>query len=298
MLKAGAVFSPVNPSTKADKLAYILNNCRAAALITQQKLAAVAADAVDEAPSVALTVVADGEAAPARRLRALERRADGADGRAAAGAPGIDIDLAMLIYTSGSTGFPKGVMMTHQNIVAAATSITTYLENTPDDIILNVLPLSFDYGLYQVLMAVKVGATLVLEKSFAFPQADPRTAAPRRRSPACRWCRPWRRSSCSMRDLEPGALPAPALHHQHRRGAAAGAHRAAAGAVPARRALLDVRPDRVQALHLAAAGRARAPHPGSVGIAIPDTEAYVVDDDGAARRARRRRRARDPRRRT
>ena len=77
----------------------------------------------------------------------------------------------MLIYTSGSTGFPKGVMMTHQNIVAAATSITTYLENTPDDIILNVLPLAFDYGLYQVLMAVKVGATLVLEQSFAFPQA-------------------------------------------------------------------------------------------------------------------------------
>ena len=61
--------------------------------------------------------------------------------------------------------------MTHQNIVAAATSITTYLENTPDDIILNVLPISFDYGLYQVLMAMKLGATLVLEKSFAFPQA-------------------------------------------------------------------------------------------------------------------------------
>src|SRR5205823_3675582 len=72
--------------------------------------------------------------------------------------------------TSGSTGFPKGVMMTHQNVVAAAISITTYLENRPDDIILNVLPISFDYGLYQVLMAAKVGATLVLEKSFAFPQ--------------------------------------------------------------------------------------------------------------------------------
>ena len=77
----------------------------------------------------------------------------------------------MLIYTSGSTGRPKGVMMTHRNIDAAATSITTYLENTPDDIILNVLPLAFDYGLYQLLMAVKLGATLVLEKSFAFPQA-------------------------------------------------------------------------------------------------------------------------------
>jgi acyl-CoA synthetase (AMP-forming)/AMP-acid ligase II len=84
---------------------------------------------------------------------------------------GIDIDLAALIYTSGSTGKPKGVMLTHLNIFSAATSITTYLENTSEDIIINVLPLSFDYGLYQVLMAFKVGATLVLERAFAYSHA-------------------------------------------------------------------------------------------------------------------------------
>ena len=60
-------------------------------------------------------------------------------------------------------------MMTHLNMMSAAASITAYLENTSDDIILNVLPLSFDYGLYQVLMAFKVGATLLLERSFTFP---------------------------------------------------------------------------------------------------------------------------------
>src|SRR4029450_6867141 len=83
----------------------------------------------------------------------------------------IDIDLAALIYTSGSTGRPKGVMLTHLNMVSAATSITTYLENRPDDIILSALPLSFDYGLYQVLMAFKFGGTVVLERSFAYPHA-------------------------------------------------------------------------------------------------------------------------------
>jgi acyl-CoA synthetase (AMP-forming)/AMP-acid ligase II len=83
----------------------------------------------------------------------------------------IDIDLACLIYTSGSSGIPKGVMCTHQNVVSAASSIIEYLENTPDDIILNVLPLSFDYGLYQVLMTFKFGGTLVLEKSFLYPYA-------------------------------------------------------------------------------------------------------------------------------
>ena len=83
----------------------------------------------------------------------------------------IDLDLAALIYTSGSTGTAKGVMLTHLNIVSAATSITHYLENTENDVILNVLPLSFDYGLYQLLMAFKLGATLVLERSFTYPGA-------------------------------------------------------------------------------------------------------------------------------
>jgi acyl-CoA synthetase (AMP-forming)/AMP-acid ligase II len=60
-------------------------------------------------------------------------------------------------------------MLSHLNMVSAADSITTYLENTPDDVIINVLPLAFDYGLYQVLMGFKIGGTVVLEKSFAFP---------------------------------------------------------------------------------------------------------------------------------
>jgi long-chain acyl-CoA synthetase len=58
VLKAGGVFSPVNPSTKPDKLAYILNNCRAAALVTHGKLATAAAAAVASAPSVRFSVVA------------------------------------------------------------------------------------------------------------------------------------------------------------------------------------------------------------------------------------------------
>jgi acyl-CoA synthetase (AMP-forming)/AMP-acid ligase II len=81
----------------------------------------------------------------------------------------IDIDLASIIYTSGSTGDPKGVMLTHRNMLTAATSITRYLENVEDDVILGVLPLAFDYGLYQMIMSVRTGARLVLERSFAYP---------------------------------------------------------------------------------------------------------------------------------
>jgi acyl-CoA synthetase (AMP-forming)/AMP-acid ligase II len=85
----------------------------------------------------------------------------------AAGA--IPLVLAALIYTSGSTGFPKGVMMTHQSMVFAAGSIAQYLRLGPDERILGLLPLAFDYGLYQLLMNVLRGGTLVLERSFAVP---------------------------------------------------------------------------------------------------------------------------------
>jgi long-chain acyl-CoA synthetase len=83
----------------------------------------------------------------------------------------IDLDLACLIYTSGSTGEPKGVMSDHSNVVFAASAIVKYLDNVEDDIVIDALPLSFDYGLYQLLMTFKFGGTLVLEKGFAYPAA-------------------------------------------------------------------------------------------------------------------------------
>jgi len=175
-LKAGAVFVVLHYSIKSDKLAYVLNNCRATAMV-------VAAGKLDldhawlgETPYLrSVFIVGEGQRhfdqvrASGKEVLSL----DGIRNDLAHTSPPekkcIDIDLAALIYTSGSTGRPKGVMMTHLNIVSAATSITTYLENQADDIVLNVLPLSFDYGLYQLLMMFKVGGTLLLLNSFAYP---------------------------------------------------------------------------------------------------------------------------------
>ena len=177
ILKADAVFLVVNPTTKPQKLSFILNNCRVTALVTQANKLKNALPAVESAPSIEAIVVR-GEARGAdletidsgKNIVSWENALEGM-GEERPERKGIDIDLASLIYTSGSTGNPKGVMMTHQNMVAASTSITTYLENREDDIILNVLPLSFDYGLYQVIMAAQFGGTVVLEKSFLYPYA-------------------------------------------------------------------------------------------------------------------------------
>ncbi len=90
----------------------------------------------------------------------------------------IDIDLAMLVYTSGTTGDPKGVMCCHRDVVSAAKSIIQYLDNRPEDVILNTLSLSHSYGLYQVLMASMFGGTVVLESSFPLPPPRSETHRP------------------------------------------------------------------------------------------------------------------------
>jgi amino acid adenylation domain-containing protein len=279
-LRAGGVFSAVNPTTKADKLAFILNNCEAAVLFTQASLATVAFAAAAQAPSVRLVVVVDeaAEALPDNALSLEDFSRLQSPGVAAARHPGIDIDPAMLVYTSGSTGNPKGVMMTHQNVEFAASSITTYLEARSDDVVLSVLPLSFDYGLYQLLMCVKMGATLVLEKSFAFPQkilpllaSEKVTGFPlvptmaalilqlRNFDPA--WAR-------SVRYLTNTAAALPPAHIQKLRELFPNARvYSMYGMTESKRCTylppeqLDTRPD-------------------SVGIAIPGTEAWVADDEG------------------
>ncbi len=198
-LKAAGVFLVVNPGVKGDKLAFILKDCNARILVTgRRNLKAVEADLAD-CPDLRHIVIVDGVggvtgADGMENVDDMEILEAGQGNRKATQAlesagkqvhflanlisthpatpppnPNIDLDLASLIYTSGSTGNPKGVTLTHLNMVTAATSITTYLRNEPDDIILSCLPLAFDYGLYQVLMAFRFGGTVILEKQFLYP---------------------------------------------------------------------------------------------------------------------------------
>jgi len=80
----------------------------------------------------------------------------------------IAADLALIIYTSGSTGLPKGVMVSHYNLVSGAQIVADYLNLSADDTLISLLPFSFDYGLNQLLTALLVGGTLVIQRS-TFP---------------------------------------------------------------------------------------------------------------------------------
>ena len=278
ILKAGATFSPINPSTKLDKLAYILSDSEPAAIFTLAKLSPLVAEAKQAANVSSLPVISTRIANGTLPDGTVDFETCVNHEVILRGHGGVDVDLAMLIYTSGSTGRPKGVMMTHRNVDAAAESITTYLQSVADDVILNVLPLAFDYGLYQLIMAIRLGATLVLEKSFTYPQAiferivdENVTGFPLVPTMAA--------MILQMRDIRPGFLPSlryitntaaalPPPHIARLRELFPGVSLYSMyGLTECKRCTylppseLDSRPD-------------------SVGIAIPNTEAFVLDDEG------------------
>lgn len=171
ILKADAVFTIINTSVKTAKLVHILNDCRAAAMISSDRKLPTITMSVGDIPSMKHILLAGKPCVLPRFLDGkvswFSESIASADSRGLR-SQGIDIDLAAIIYTSGSTGIPKGVMMSHRNMTTAADSITSYLKNTANDIILNTLPMSFDYGLYQVLMGFSVSATVILENTFAY----------------------------------------------------------------------------------------------------------------------------------
>ncbi|MBC7584828.1 MAG: acyl-CoA ligase (AMP-forming), exosortase A system-associated [Tardiphaga sp.] len=164
---AGGVFVPINPLLKPEQIAYILADCNVGILVTSVDRLNLLSSALGLCPDLhTILVVGKVEVLPqVGNLTVLGFEAAMA---AVANQPAltshrtIDGDMAAILYTSGSTGKPKGVVLSHRNMVSGAKSVVSYLNNTLQDRILSVLPLSFDYGLSQLTTGFLAGATVVL----------------------------------------------------------------------------------------------------------------------------------------
>lgn len=176
---AAGVFVPINHILKPAQAAYILTDCDVRVLVTTRERLALLRDELKGCPALEHVVVvgtADQEtnragdeyqvhtwaALTATALTATALTATDGPPETVPASPAIDLDMAAIFYTSGSTGKPKGVVLSHRNLIVGAESVSGYLHNTADDVILSVLPLSFDAGFSQLTTAFAVGAHVVL----------------------------------------------------------------------------------------------------------------------------------------
>ena len=162
---ANGAFVPVNSVLKAPQVEHILKDCDVKILVTSSDRLKGLVDVLNNCPALQHVVLTDKipdnlncnfkislfHDLPEQEVAQYHR---------------VDNDIAAILYTSGSTGKPKGVVLSHRNIVCGAQSVSSYLENTSDDIILALLPLSFDYGMSQITTAMLTGATCVLMDYF------------------------------------------------------------------------------------------------------------------------------------
>jgi long-chain acyl-CoA synthetase len=173
ILKANATFAIVDYAATYDKLHKITADCAAAGIITHHHQHKITSQLLQNVPSVKF-VIFSGAVSPSSRPITAGKYLD-FDSLQHNFAPQkpvcqrIDRDMAYLIYTSGSTGEVKGVITTHHSSLFAIDIAIEYLKLSASDILTTVLPLSYSHGFNQLLKSFKVGATLLLEKSFAYP---------------------------------------------------------------------------------------------------------------------------------
>jgi long-chain acyl-CoA synthetase len=194
ILLAGGITVPIYPTLSAAQARYILQDCGARVLIVSDAAQAAKAQEVRHLlPALELVVVIDPHGAAGSaplgasvttlaeleaRGRELASRSPDALGRvqarAAAVKPG---DLATIIYTSGTTGEPKGVMLSHDNIVSNLIAIEPILDKGPDDVALSFLPLSHSFERTVVYSYLADGVTVVFAEHIDSLARDlPKTA--------------------------------------------------------------------------------------------------------------------------
>jgi amino acid adenylation domain-containing protein len=258
VLRAGAVLTPLHPTLKGEKLARLLADSGAKALITDSENADTAhAGTSDDVSLLEEPTALAGDRPPH---------------------PPLSIDPAAIIYTSGSTGDPNGVTLTHANMTFVADSIIESIGMRADDRVFSVLPLSFGYGLYQLITVVRTGGTLVLRPRMGLVGDLVRTLERERIT-----FLPGVPTLFEMLISFEGLDQVDLSHLRALTNAGAGLPSATLerirGLLPGVEVFCMYGQTECQRVSCLPPGELDA-HPGSVGIAIPGTEAWVEDEAG------------------
>ena len=166
-LRAGAVVNPINVMLTPEEVAFVLNDCAAAAIFTSGDKAPVIAGLTREVPTLRRIISFDpagGDASRFDDLLASPVRAPDVPRPAPS-------DLSTIGYTSGTTGHPKGAMQSHRAVFLNTAALFAVQARTERDVMLNALPLPHVYGNVVMNGTLMAGATLVMLERF-----DPATA--------------------------------------------------------------------------------------------------------------------------
>jgi len=165
--RIGAVTSPMNPSYKEREVAYQLSNSEAVALIVQQELLPLVQTVHAETPDLEhVVIVGPGQHAPQTDTLLFSHLLRTHPPTPPTGKePGWE-DVVALPYSSGTTGLPKGVMLSHKNLVCNAYQSIATARITFEDRLLVFVPLYHIYGIMLIGLAALSGARLVLMERF------------------------------------------------------------------------------------------------------------------------------------
>lgn len=156
--RLGGVFVNIYHQWKVGQVSYVVGDCGIKVLFTNSRLAKELA--ANKLPDSLAQVVVKGPAPDHPKMVSWN---DLPSNLTSSRVRVVDQDLAALLYTSGSTGQPKGVMLTHLNVIHGARSVACYLNNIPEDRLMGLLPMSFDYGMSQLTTMCLVGGSVVLQ---------------------------------------------------------------------------------------------------------------------------------------
>ncbi|MBI3844727.1 MAG: long-chain-fatty-acid--CoA ligase [Planctomycetes bacterium] len=164
---AGAVANPVNCQLTSREIQYVLEHSQAKVLFASYEFVDRVAAVRDRLPKLELVVFVDGESEAPKGTVSFSRALDCARGSTASPVPIESDDAAMIIYTSGTTGHPKGVVLTHRNLLRDARDLTKWFGFAPDVRMGCVLPLFHVNGeVVTTITPLYFGGSVVLFKKF------------------------------------------------------------------------------------------------------------------------------------